>query len=66
MNTSPGACEVYLFTDVIVAILLSAGVFATAIYFHPSLIFVGMTRSLLVELSPETGSALIGYLQLRP
>jgi hypothetical protein len=44
---SLGTCTVKLFTYVIVAISKSARVFATAIHFHPSLIFAskaGLTR----------------------
>ncbi len=45
----PGASTLKLFTVVIVAISLKARVFATAIHFHPSLIFADQARSLPLE-----------------
>jgi hypothetical protein len=61
LNNNPEVCTVKPFTAVIVTILLQARLFATAIHFHPSLLYVGKARSLPLEKSPVRGSTQVGF-----
>jgi hypothetical protein len=47
MSKAPCACIIKLFTTVVFAISCEARVFATASYFHLSLVFVGKARAYL-------------------
>ncbi len=53
-------CIIKLFTAVIVAVLLKARVFVTAIHFNPGIIFSDKVRSLPLERSPLRGFAQLG------
>jgi hypothetical protein len=56
----PEFYTIKLITTVIVEILQKARVFATAIHFHPRLIFAGKARKLLLKGRPVRCSTLVG------